>query len=589
MKEDNKKKKERGWFVNFNAGDNEKSVANFNKNMQAGEAMNESVDLRCISKEQLFSVCDKVNALEDVLNTFSYKQKKDFYVLEDIEKWVQGFWIDLFNMFDTTGYENNKEILSRIPEYKDELFKRYDLRSDMYECLSTANKLNEDTAFDFTNKLSNPAYIVLLVYYSDKEFGEHYTCKVFEFSDDDSCTSFCDKIASGGDKDAIALLSMYQDEATGDYHFEGHMNLNGATVDANDMMNIAHEFVHKLSFKESWTKDDPKWNVLDSLVNDIENIKYNLSKQKPCENFGQDEVRKLRDKYSSYIYDPVVGSQVEKWLRHIDDWCSTYTGAPVNESWWNESKKILSNIKSMSDELERLRHSLVYDYDDKADEELFNSSTWDSFHTAVVNRLEELDAILDKMSVHYSNEAKARFQEADEIIAIWNKWASIYKEAIENGCDIDSSKIAAGKEILNIPNISNMITECVKLDEASERNFNKRPSVDETLDLIIDYFKEIGLSDGLGYDDEVDSNCYKWYLPKSLRPVAMLRLGQGFVDKLKRDFGFGDNDFYISKKTNSYQIDAYRGDWPVLQVYFNRNLNPEDEDPYITATIYECE
>lgn len=63
------------------------------------------------------------------------------------------------------------------------------------------------------------------------------------------------------------------------------------------------------------------------LLSDIERAKARLRGQAARENFGQDEVRKLKDKYSSYMCGNwcVCGRFIES-VRNFDDWCGNYYG-----------------------------------------------------------------------------------------------------------------------------------------------------------------------------------------------------------------------------------------------------------------------
>ena len=73
----------------------------------------------------------------------------------------------------------------------------------------------------------------------------------------------------------------------------------------------------KLTLDESST-------TIESVIKDIKKAKAKLIGKKPYENFGQDEVRKLRDKYSDYRYGEY--SRVFDLINQFDEWCSTYTG-----------------------------------------------------------------------------------------------------------------------------------------------------------------------------------------------------------------------------------------------------------------------
>ena len=66
-------------------------------------------------------------------------------------------------------------------------------------------------------------------------------------------------------------------------------------------------------------------NPVTNFKNDIKRIKAKLSKKQPYENFGQKEIRELRDKYASYWYD-IEYREMWDLIQELEDWCSTYTG-----------------------------------------------------------------------------------------------------------------------------------------------------------------------------------------------------------------------------------------------------------------------
>jgi succinate dehydrogenase flavin-adding protein (antitoxin of CptAB toxin-antitoxin module) len=55
------------------------------------------------------------------------------------------------------------------------------------------------------------------------------------------------------------------------------------------------------------------------LKNDIKQAKKRLIKKKICENFGQNELRKLSDKYSN-----IYGYSIQKELNEFFEWCMNY-------------------------------------------------------------------------------------------------------------------------------------------------------------------------------------------------------------------------------------------------------------------------
>lgn len=70
------------------------------------------------------------------------------------------------------------------------------------------------------------------------------------------------------------------------------------------------------------------------LAREIKRIQARLSKKRICENFGQKEVRQLRDKYgTSTIYSmydkkyPLV-----EMINAFDNWCMNYTGNSITRA-----------------------------------------------------------------------------------------------------------------------------------------------------------------------------------------------------------------------------------------------------------------
>lgn len=63
------------------------------------------------------------------------------------------------------------------------------------------------------------------------------------------------------------------------------------------------------------------------LLHDITSAEQRLAGRPCCENFGQGEVRKLKDKYSDYMSGnwSVCGRFVEA-VQGFDNWCANYTG-----------------------------------------------------------------------------------------------------------------------------------------------------------------------------------------------------------------------------------------------------------------------
>ncbi len=64
-----------------------------------------------------------------------------------------------------------------------------------------------------------------------------------------------------------------------------------------------------------------------SLLRDIRKAEAKLRGEQLCENFGQNEVRALRDKYSGYMSGnwSVCGRFIES-VNRFDSWCSNYCG-----------------------------------------------------------------------------------------------------------------------------------------------------------------------------------------------------------------------------------------------------------------------
>ena len=69
-------------------------------------------------------------------------------------------------------------------------------------------------------------------------------------------------------------------------------------------------------------QDDKKYR---QFCKDIDKAVVKLSQQEPCENFGQKEVRKLKDKYADYMSGnwQVVGRFTTR-LKQFDEWCGNY-------------------------------------------------------------------------------------------------------------------------------------------------------------------------------------------------------------------------------------------------------------------------
>ena len=63
---------------------------------------------------------------------------------------------------------------------------------------------------------------------------------------------------------------------------------------------------------------------IETMRSDIERAKKRLMSKPIVENFGQDEVRKIADKYSDLQLD--YYSEYSSLIRNFSDWCATYTG-----------------------------------------------------------------------------------------------------------------------------------------------------------------------------------------------------------------------------------------------------------------------
>lgn len=69
-------------------------------------------------------------------------------------------------------------------------------------------------------------------------------------------------------------------------------------------------------------------NMLAKVHKDIEKAKERLENQPMCENFGQKEVRKLRDRYDISTLSEInvnERNQILDAIDYFDNWCQTYT------------------------------------------------------------------------------------------------------------------------------------------------------------------------------------------------------------------------------------------------------------------------
>lgn len=63
---------------------------------------------------------------------------------------------------------------------------------------------------------------------------------------------------------------------------------------------------------------------ISDMKKDITRTKRKLEKEDVIENFGQDEVRRISDKYASLQQD--YYSEYSQLIQNFSDWCSNYTG-----------------------------------------------------------------------------------------------------------------------------------------------------------------------------------------------------------------------------------------------------------------------
>lgn len=75
---------------------------------------------------------------------------------------------------------------------------------------------------------------------------------------------------------------------------------------------------------EGKTKADDDKNYR-KLEKDIDKLVTKLSKEKSRENFGSEEIRALRDKYSDYMSGNwSVTGRFQERVRKFEDWCDNY-------------------------------------------------------------------------------------------------------------------------------------------------------------------------------------------------------------------------------------------------------------------------
>lgn len=103
----------------------------------------------------------------------------------------------------------------------------------------------------------------------------------------------------------------YLDEKTVNYPFDGVAEYCGQG--GRIVVNI----------REATAQAIKDANPLEEVRRDIEKAKQRLNGKPVRENFGQDEVRKLKEKYSQYQYGQY--SEVFDLIDEFDNWCSNYT------------------------------------------------------------------------------------------------------------------------------------------------------------------------------------------------------------------------------------------------------------------------
>lgn len=64
--------------------------------------------------------------------------------------------------------------------------------------------------------------------------------------------------------------------------------------------------------------------TINDMKKDIEKAKRRLRKRQIVENFGQDEVRNIRDKYSCLMIETYA--EYSRMIAGFSKWCATYTG-----------------------------------------------------------------------------------------------------------------------------------------------------------------------------------------------------------------------------------------------------------------------
>ena len=128
--------------------------------------------------------------------------------------------------------------------------------------------------------------------------------------------------------------------------------------------NVQKKLLNMAHINESLTEGaDTK--ILSQVRRDIEKAKNKLKGKSPRENFGEKEVRALRDKYSDYQYG--VNHQVFDLINQFDDWCGSYVGEslsedleekPLKEHWSDYLSALEDKVSALYDSNRRFQRSL---------------------------------------------------------------------------------------------------------------------------------------------------------------------------------------------------------------------------------------
>lgn len=99
------------------------------------------------------------------------------------------------------------------------------------------------------------------------------------------------------------------------------------------MSRIVESLYQKYGLNESYSTNGI---TLDKMKSDIQKAKNRLKKKKSHENFGQNEVRKIADKYSSLQLD--YYSDYNKLMNDFIDWCAT---VELNEDYGEDKYSLV--------------------------------------------------------------------------------------------------------------------------------------------------------------------------------------------------------------------------------------------------------